>query len=147
MKNSKILLGFIKPVKSKYRIPYVLGIVFFLLFVYSFNNRQQDGYGFWFVLLQIPFVLIISLPSLFPEKEIFQLFVQFTDEHIRFRNSYFKNPTLIHYSKIESIEVKPTKVFIKAKEQTVEILFNSMGYQSTQKIKANFEKLKEEIYK
>ncbi len=147
MTNSKTLLGFIKPVNPKYRIPYILGVIIFLFFVYYINNRGHETYGIWFVLLQIPFVLIVSLPSLFPEKEVFQLFVQFTDTQIRFRNSYFKKPILINYSEIASIEIQPTKILIITKDRPVEILFNSMGYKPTQKIKANFEMLKKEINK
>ena len=145
MQNTTIPLGFVKAIDKKYRFAYLIGIIALLLFVYYINNLQQDGYGIWFVVLQIPFVIIVSLPSLFPEKELFQLFLKFTDSQIRYRTNYLKGALIIDYSKIDSIEIKATRILINTEEKLIEVSFNTTSYKRTQKIKASFDELKKEL--
>jgi len=149
MQNTKIQIGMVKPLPKQYRKWFVgfLGLFSVFLF-YIYSHIQKDDFSAIFLtLIQLPSVIIVSLPSLFPEKEIFQLFVQFTDNQLLYRNNYLKGALLIDYSEIQAIEIKPTKVILLIEEKSVEIAFNTMGYKTTKKIKANFESLKEELNK
>ena len=147
MNSITFKLGMIKELNPKYRIWYVLFLVAFFFFnFYFFSNLQKDDpYGIVIAIIMMPSVLIVSLPSLFPEKEMFQLFLKFTNSQIKYRTNYFKVAFIIDYSEITSIEIKPTKIIITTAGQTVEISFNTIGYNTTQEIKSKFEELKKEI--
>jgi hypothetical protein len=145
MQETTIKLGMVKELDPKYRFWYLVGVVGFVLFVLFTIYKEDDLLAVIIFLLQIPLVIILSLPSLFPEKELFQLFVKFTDSQISYKKNFLKSPIVINYSDIETIEIKPTKVIVVAKEQPIEFSFNMTGYKRTKEIKTNFETLKEEL--
>jgi len=149
MQNNKIQLGFVKPLPEQYRSWFVVFLVLFTVFLfYIYFHIQEDAFfAIFLTLIQLPTVIIVSLPSLFPEKEIFQLFVQFTDNQLLYRSNYLKGALIIDYSEILSIDIKPTMVIVNTEEKAVEIPFSAMGYKTTKKIKANFESLKQELNK
>ena len=150
MQNKKIQLGFVKPVPKKFRFWFLIALVLYLFLIYYLYSKSLNDnlLSLALILTQLPLVIVVSLPSLFPEKEIFQLFVQFSNTKLLYRDNYLKQALIINYEEITRIEIKPTQVIIYTQEQKpLEISFNKTGFKKTQEIKANFEILKKEINK
>jgi len=147
IEKEKILFGLIKPFPKKYRFWFIIFLAFYALFLFYINFflQQNDVTAIVLTFVQLPLVIVLSLPSLFPEKEIFQLFIQFNDKELLYKPSYLKAAKTVNYSEIQSIEIKPTKILIDTKKENIELSFALMGYQSGKKIKAKFEELKKQL--
>ena len=141
MKKEKILFNYMKPLPKKYRFWFIILLISYI----SFFLRQNNSFAIMMILVQLPLVVILFLLSLFPEKEIFQLFIQFNDKELLYKPSYLKAAKNVDYSEIQSIEIKPTKILIDTKKENIELSFALMGYQSGKKIKTKFEELKKQL--
>ena len=145
MQTSKIIFGFIKPIEGKYKKWYVLGMLLYLIFTFNIYNKGMDGLGKWIVITQIPFVFGSSLPILFPKNERFQLYIKFGNTDLIFRNNYLKKAQQLDYKKINTIDIKATQIKLGYTNKDIVIPFNMSTFKQTQKIKANFEQLKQEL--